>query len=70
MNIGHCKDCRWWDDVEAYDGGDKWDRSHQCNHPEPKMASTHCASANYYGNPVTLADFGCIQFESSRVSEK
>lgn len=73
--IGHCRDCRWWEQPGAYGPIDWKDTAHGLcdlgtnrageglDHRESKAAASSGGDA-YVNVLVTLPDFGCVQFEA------
>ena len=60
---GTCKNCMWWGEFPVEYPDTEWGPSRECRNPNLSAASSHCASLNHDGPPVTMPDFGCNQYE-------
>lgn len=72
---GHCKDCKWWDDVledhgicwlaETREGKTVKGTLFYATHTESVMGDYHSGSYLL----VTAPEFGCVQFSEAQVNE-
>ena len=72
MDVGHCKDCKWWNDTNSLTAAFKKkgiipqsvdEHSHEWGDCYRVREDGALIADDEYGSVTTHADFGCIQFE-------